>query len=187
MEYAQFGQTGTKVSRICLGCWTYGNEEDWMLEKEDARPIIERALDLGINFFDTANVYSRGRSEEIIGDLLKNRRDDMIIATKVYAEIGDGPNDRGLSRKHISQQIERSLKRLQTDYIDLYQTHRWDFETPIEETLVTFNSLVKQGKIRYFGASSMSAWQFAKALWTSDRLGIDRFQSMQNLYNLAYR
>jgi aryl-alcohol dehydrogenase (NADP+) len=158
-----------------------------MIEIDKARPIMKRALDLGINFFDTANVYSRGRSEEITGELLKDYRDDVVIATKVYNEMGDKPNDKGLSRLHIMTQIEGSLKRLQTDHVDLYQNHRWDYETPIEETLKTFDNLVHQGKVRYIGASSMWAWQFAKALHTSDRLGLERFVSMQNHYNLCYR
>ena len=170
-----------------MGCMSFGNSAEWMLEIDEVRPIIKKALDLGINFFDTANVYSRGRSEEIIGELLKDYREDVIIATKVYGKMGEGPNDRGLSRLHILRQIEGSLKRLQTDYVDLYQIHRWDYETPIEETLRTLDDLVHQGKVRYIGASSMWAWQFAKALWTSDRLGLERFVSMQNHYNLCYR
>jgi len=158
-----------------------------MIEIDKARPIMKRALDLGINFFDTANVYSRGRSEEITGELLKDYRDDVVIATKVYNQMGEKPNEKGLSRLHIMTQIERSLKRLQTDHVDLYQNHRWDYETPIEETLKTFDNLVHQGKVRYIGASSMWAWQFAKALHTSDQLGLERFVSMQNHYNLCYR
>lgn len=187
MEYVNLGRAGVKVSRICLGCMSFGNSAEWMLEIDEVRPIIKKALDLGINFFDTANVYSRGRSEEIIGELLKDYREDVIIATKVYGKMGEGPNDRGLSRLHILRQIEGSLKRLQTDYVDLYQIHRWDYETPIEETLRTLDDLVHQGKVRYIGASSMWAWQFAKALWTRDRLGLERFVSMQNHYNLCYR
>jgi len=158
-----------------------------MSEFEGAKKIVKRSLDLGINFFDTANTYSHGKSEEIVGDLLKDYRDDVIIATKVYFPMGDGPNERGLSRVHMLKQIEDSLKRLQTDYVDLYQTHRWDYDTPIEETLRTLDNLVNQGKVRYIGASSMWAWQFAKALWTSKRLGVVRFESMQNFYNLCYR
>ncbi len=158
-----------------------------MIEIDKARPIMKRAIDLGINFFDTANVYSNGRSEEITGELLKDYRDDVVIATKVYNEMGDKPNEWGLSRLHVMAQIEASLKRLQTDHVDLYQNHRWDYETPIEETLKTFDDLVRQGKVRYIGASSMWAWQFAKALAVSDRLGLERFVSMQNHYNLAYR
>jgi len=186
MQYVRFGTTGIKVSRICLGCWSFGTKE-WMSEMEGAKNIMERAIDLGINFFDTANVYSMGRSEEIVGELLKGYRDDVILATKVYLSMGDSPNEQGLSRVHILQQIEGSLKRLQTDYVDLYQTHRWDYNTPIEETLRTFDDLIQQGKVRYIGASSMWAWQFAKALWTSEKLGIARFVSMQNFYNLCYR
>jgi aryl-alcohol dehydrogenase (NADP+) len=160
----------------------------WELELEDARPIINRALDLGVNFFDTANVYGgRRRSEEIIGETLKGRRDDVIIATKVFFPMGDGPNDHGLSRIHIYNQINESLARLGTDHVDLYQIHRWDRQTPIEETLVTLNDLVRQGKVRYIGASSMWAWQLEKALWTSKMLGLERFVTMQNLYNLNYR
>jgi len=187
MEYINLGRAGVKVSRICLGCMSFGNSAEWMLEIDEVRPIIRKALDLGINFFDTANVYSRGRSEEIIGELLKDYREEVVIATKVYGKMGEGPNDRGLSRLHILRQIEGSLERLQTDYVDLYQIHRWDYETPIEETLRTLDDLVHQGKVRYIGASSMWAWQFAKALWTSDRLGLERFVSMQNHYNLCYR
>jgi len=158
-----------------------------MSELDGAKRIIQRALDLGINFFDTANAYSKGRSEEIVGELLRDYREDVIIATKVYFPIGNGPNERGLSRVHILQQIEGSLKRLQTDYVDLYQIHRWDYETPIEETLRTLDGLVRQDKVRYIGASSMRAIQFAKALWMSERLGLVRFESMQNFYNLCYR
>ncbi len=186
MDYVRFGTTGMKVSRICLGCMGFGNTE-WTIELEESRPIIQRALDLGINFFDTANVYAGGRSEEITGEVLRGHRDDVIIATKVFNPMGEGPNDRGLSRVHILRQIEASLQRLQTDYVDLYQTHRWDYTTPIDETLRTLDNLVHQGKIRYFGASSMYAWQFAKSLWTSERLGLERFISMQNHYNLVYR
>ena len=166
---------------------SFGNTSEWHIEIDGARPIFERALDLGINFFDTANIYSTGRSEEISGELLKDRRKEVILATKVHGQMGEGPNERGLSRVHIQNQIEASLHRLQTDYIDLYQIHRWDSETPIEETLVTLNDVVRRGKVRYIGASSMYAWQFAKALWTSDKLGLERFESMQNHYNLCYR
>jgi len=187
MEYVKLGRTGMKVSRICLGGWIYGNQRDWMLEIEKARPILERAYDLGINFFDTANSYSRGRSEEILGEVLENHRPEVILATKVNSRMGEGPNERGLSRLHIIGQIEGSLRRLRTDYVDLYQTHRWDYDTPIDETLSTLNDLVHQGKVRYIGGSSMWTWQFAKALWTSDKLGLVRFESMQNHYNLCYR
>jgi 1-deoxyxylulose-5-phosphate synthase len=187
VEYAQLGNTGLKVSRICIGAMSFGNGAEWMVEMDKARPIIQRALDLGINFFDTANVYSDGRSEEIIGEVLKERRDNVVIATKVCGKVGEGPNDWGLSRYHILREIDRSLKRLQMDHVDLYQIHRWNYEAPIEETLVALDDLVSSGKSRYIGASSMFAWQFAKALYTSDRLGIARFVSMQNHYNLLYR
>ena len=158
-----------------------------MIEIDKARPIMKRALDLGVNFFDTANVYSAGRSEEIVGELLEDHRDAVVIATKVRLSTGEGPNKEGLSRYHIMDQVKKSLKRLQTDRLDLYQIHRWDYSTPIEETLVTLNDLVRQGVVNYIGASSMFAWQFTKALYTSDRLGIARFVSMQNHYNLCYR
>jgi len=158
-----------------------------MVEIDKARPIVKRAVDLGVNFFDTANLYSNGRSEEIVGELLKGHRDDVVIATKVRFKVGEGPNKEGLSRYHILQQVRKSLKRLQTDRIDLYQIHRWDYSTPIEETLLALNDLVRQGTVGYIGASSMWAWQFAKALFTSDDLGIVRFVSMQNHYNLCYR
>jgi aryl-alcohol dehydrogenase (NADP+) len=158
-----------------------------MLEIDKARSIIERALHLGITFFDTANQYSRGRSEEILGEVVKHRRDDLVIATKVFFPMSDKPNDRGLSRLNIMRQIEGSLRRLDTDYVDLYQIHRWDYETPIDETLRALDDLLRAGKTRYTGASSMSAWQFSKALWTSEKLGLTRFISMQNHYNLCYR
>jgi aryl-alcohol dehydrogenase-like predicted oxidoreductase len=187
MEYVNLGKSGLKVSRICLGCWSYGNSAEWMIEIDVARPIIERAIDLGVTFFDTANSYSHGRSEEILGKIIKERRNDLIIATKVWSPMSEKPNDRGLSRLHIMRQIDGSLKRLGVDYIDLYQTHRWDYETPVDETLRALDDLVRVGKTRYIGASSMYAWQLSKALWTSDRLGLTRFISMQNLYNLCYR
>jgi aryl-alcohol dehydrogenase-like predicted oxidoreductase len=187
MEYVNLGRSGLKVSRICLGCWSFGNAAEWMLEIDEARPIIEKAIDLGVNFFDTANAYSRGRSEEILGEIIKGRRDDLVVATKVYFPMSDRPNDRGLSRLHIMRQIDGSLKRLGTDHVDLYQIHRWDYETPVEETIRTLDDLVRMGKTLYVGASSMYAWQFSKALWTSDRLGLTRFISMQNHYNLCYR
>lgn len=158
-----------------------------MIEIEEARPIVKKAIDLGINFFDTANVYSNGRSEEIAGELLKDYRDEVVIATKVFHEVGEGPNDKGLSRYHIMREVNRSMKRLQTDRIDLYQIHRLDPETPFEETLRTLDDLVRNNMVRYIGASSMYAWQFAKALYTSDVLGVSRFVSMQNHYNLLYR
>jgi aryl-alcohol dehydrogenase-like predicted oxidoreductase len=166
---------------------SFGNEKPWMVELEAARPILNRAIELGINFFDTADYYSRGRSEEITGELLKQYRDDVVVATKVYFPIGERPNQHGLSRIHVIAQIANSLRRLQTDHVDLYQIHRWDYETPIEETLRTLDNLVHEGKVRYIGASSMWAWQFGKALSTSDRLGLERFVSMQNHYNLCYR
>jgi aryl-alcohol dehydrogenase (NADP+) len=166
---------------------SFGNSEEWMVEIDKARPIVKHALDLGVNFVDTANVYSNGRSEEIVGELLQGHRDDVVIATKVRLKTGDGPNDEGLSRYHIQTQIRKSLKRLRTDRIDLYQIHRWDYSTPIEETLLTLNDLVLQGLVSYIGASSMFAWQFAKALYTGDLLHTARFVSMQNHYNLCYR
>ena len=166
---------------------SFGNSEEWKIEIDKAKPIVKRALDLGVNFFDTANVYSTGRSEEIVGELLNDHREDVVLATKVRLSTGEGPNKEGLSRYHIMDQVKKSLKRLQTDRIDLYQIHRWDYSTPIQETLVTLNDLVRQGVVNYIGASSMFAWQFAKALYTSDRLGIARFVSMQNHYNLCYR
>jgi aryl-alcohol dehydrogenase (NADP+) len=166
---------------------SFGNQGDWKLELDDARPIVKRALDLGVNFFDTANYYSNGRSEEITGELLRDYRDDIVLATKVYFPMGEKPNQQGLSRLHIMKAIEESLRRLNTDHVDLYQIHRWNYETPIEETLRTLTDLVRQGKVRYIGASSMWAWQFATALWTSDRFGLERFVSMQDHYNLCYR
>ncbi len=192
MEYIRFGNTGMKVSRICLGCMSYGRPTErwpWALDEEHSRPFIQRALELGINFFDTADVYSSGASEEVVGKALRDfaARDEVVIATKVHGEMGPGPNDRGLSRKHILSAIDASLKRLGTDYVDVYQIHRWDYETPVEETLEALNDVVRAGKARYIGASSMYAWQFAKALFTSDRHGWARFVSMQPYYNLAYR
>lgn len=191
MEYVNLGRTGLKVSRICLGMMSYGdpNWRDWVLPLDESRPFVKRALETGINFFDTADVYSLGVSEEITGQLLKEfaRREDVVIATKVYNPMGDGPNARGLSRKHIMASIDASLKRLGTDYVDLYQIHRWDRETPIEETLEALHDIVKAGKARYIGASSMYAWQFAKSLYLADLHGWSRFVSMQNHYNLVYR
>jgi aryl-alcohol dehydrogenase (NADP+) len=166
---------------------SFGNSAEWMIEADKAAPIVKRALDVGVNFFDTANVYSNGRSEEILGELLEGVRDDVVIATKVRGGVGQSPNDQGLSRYHIMREVGKSLKRLQTDRIDLYQIHRWDDETPIEETLLALNDLVHQGRVKYIGASSMFAWQFAKALFTSDLLRIARFVSMQNHYNVMYR
>jgi aryl-alcohol dehydrogenase-like predicted oxidoreductase len=191
MEYVNLGRTGLKVSRICLGTMTYGTSKwrDWTLDEEDSRPFFERALALGVNFFDTADMYSAGVSEEVTGRALRDmaRREDVIIATKVFNPMSDDVNDRGLSRKHIMDAIDNSLRRLGTDYVDLYQTHRWDPETPIEETLEALHDVVKAGKARYIGASSMYAWQFAKALYTADLHGWTRFVSMQNHYNLVYR
>jgi aryl-alcohol dehydrogenase (NADP+) len=191
MDYVNLGKTGLKVSRLCLGCMTYGTSKwrDWVLNEDDARPFFKRALEAGINFFDTADVYSLGVSEEVTGRALKDfaKRDEVVIATKVYNAMGDQPNQRGLGRKHIMHGIDDSLRRLQTDYVDLYQIHRWDDETPIEETLEALHDVVKAGKARYIGASSMYAWQFAQALYTSDLHGWTRFVSMQNHYNLVYR
>lgn len=191
MQYMNLGKSGLKVSRICLGMMTYGSSQwrDWVLDEEDSRPFIRRALELGINFFDTADMYSMGVSEEVTGRALKDfaRRDEVVIATKVYHPMGDKPNQGGLSRKHIHHSIDDSLRRLGTDYVDLYQIHRWDAETPIEETLEALHDVVKAGKALYIGASSMYAWQLAKALYTADLHGWTRFVSMQNHYNLVYR
>jgi 1-deoxyxylulose-5-phosphate synthase len=192
MEYIRLGKTGLKVSRICLGCMTYGTPTErwpWALNEEQSRPFIQKALELGINFFDTADVYSNGKSEEVVGKALKDftSRDQVVIATKVHGAMGPGVNDKGLSRKHIMDGIDASLRRLGTDYVDLYQIHRWDYETPIEETLEALHDIVKMGKARYIGASSMYAWQFAPALYTADLHGWTRFVSMQPQYNLVYR
>ena len=188
MEHTTLGSTGMSVSRICLGCMSFGTSRDWMLESEESEELIERAIDLGINFFDTANVYSDGESEEILGSVLEGYdRDEFVVATKVYGEMGEHPNAQGLSRKAIEQELEASLERLGMDTVDLYQIHRWDYDTPIEETLKTLDDAVRRGQVRYIGASSMWASQFADALHTSDSLGLERFVSMQNHYNLAYR
>ena len=191
MEYINLGSTGLKVSRLCLGTMSYGSTKwrKWVLEEEQSRPFIRKALDLGINFFDTADMYSLGLSEEVLGRALKDytQRDRVVIATKVFFPMSDDPNDRGLSRKHLFHAVDHSLKRLSTDYIDLYQMHRWDAQTPIEETLIALHDLVKAGKILHFGASTMSAWQFAKLLYTADRLGVTRPVSMQPYYNILYR
>jgi 1-deoxyxylulose-5-phosphate synthase len=192
MDYIRFGSTGLKVSRICLGCMSYGQPNDrwpWALNEEQSRPFIKRALELGINFFDTANVYTAGMSETVVGRALRDfaSRDELVIATKVHGAMGPGPNDHGLSRKHILSSIDASLRRLGTDYVDLYQIHRWDYETPIEETMEALNDVVRMGKARYIGASSMYSWQFAKALYTCDLHGWTRFVSMQPHYNLVYR
>ena len=192
MEYIRLGNTGLKVSKICLGCMTYGKPTErwpWALEEEQSRPFIQKALELGINFFDTADVYTNGASEEVVGRALRDfaSRDEVVIATKVHGPMGTGPNDKGLSRKHIMSAIDASLKRLGTDYVDLYQIHRWDYETPLLETLEALHDIVKAGKARYIGASSMFAWQFAQALYTADLHGWTRFVSMQPQYNLVYR
>jgi 1-deoxyxylulose-5-phosphate synthase len=193
MEYTQLGHTGMEVSRICLGCMGFGDAErwihTWVLDEDNSRPIARKALDLGINFFDTANVYSLGRSEEILGRALQDfaRRDEVVIATKVHGRMHDGPNGAGLSRKAILSEIDHSLRRLGTDYVDLYQIHRWDYQTPIEETMEALHDVVKAGKARYLGASAMFAWQFQKALHVAERRGWTRFVSMQDHLNLIYR
>jgi 1-deoxyxylulose-5-phosphate synthase len=198
MEYLNLGRTGLKVSRICLGCMTYGSpatgrilpgRQPWALNEADSQPFFRQALDSGINFFDTANVYSGGDSESVLGRFLKAnvRREAVVIATKVHGVMREEPNGRGLSRKAILFELEQSLKRLETDYVDLYQIHRWDPDTPIEETLEALHDAIKAGKVRYIGASSCFAWQFAKALYLADRHGWSRFVSMQNHYNLVYR
>jgi aryl-alcohol dehydrogenase-like predicted oxidoreductase len=198
MEYVNLGKTGLKVSRICLGCMSYGvapagplrpGSHAWVLNEEQSQPFFKQAMDLGINFFDTANVYSVGSSEELLGRFLKAnaKRENVVIATKLNSVMRDDPNGKGLSRKEIFFELDASLKRLGTDYVDLYQIHRWDYETPIEETMEALHDVVKAGKVRYLGASSMYAWQFAKALYVADLYGWTRFVSMQNFYNLLYR
>jgi aryl-alcohol dehydrogenase-like predicted oxidoreductase len=193
MEYVKLGNTGMDVSRVCLGCMSFGDSNkwihQWVLDEEHSRPIIKKALELGINFFDTANVYSGGTSEEILGKALKDyaNRDEIVIATKVHGKMHDGPNGAGLSRKAIMSEIDKSLKRLGTDYVDLYIIHRWDYNTPIEETMEALHDLVKAGKTRYIGASAMYAWQFQKALHVAEKNGWTRFVSMQNHLNLLYR
>jgi aryl-alcohol dehydrogenase-like predicted oxidoreductase len=198
MDYVNLGNTGMKVSRICLGCMTYGSpatgkilpgRQAWALNEAESQPFLRQALDLGINFFDTANVYSGGDSETVLGRFLKKnaRRESVVVATKVQGVMREEPNGRGLSRKAILFELDESLRRLQMDYVDLYQIHRWDYETPIEETLEALHDVVKAGKARYIGASSMYAWQFAKALYVADRHGWTRFVSMQNHMNLLYR
>ena len=191
MNYVNLGNTGLKVSRICLGMMTYGTSQwrDWVLDEDESRPFIQRALEMGINFFDTADIYSLGVSEEITGKALRDfaRRDEVVIATKVFFPLKKGPNQGGLSRNHIMNAIDASLRRLGTDYVDLYQIHRLDPETPIEETLEALHDVVKAGKARYIGASSMYAWQFAKCLYLADLHGWTRFTAMQNHYNLVYR
>jgi len=193
MEYARLGATGLKVSCICLGCMGFGDADKWVhkwvLDEENSRPVIQKALEMGINFFDTANVYSIGRSEEILGRAIKDfaRRDEVVIATKVRGRMHEGPNGEGLSRKAILSEIDNSLKRLGMDYVDLYQIHRWDYETPIEETMEALNDVVRAGKARYIGASAMFAWQFQSALYAAEKHGWTRFVSMQNHLNLIYR
>ncbi|HEX7186089.1 MAG TPA: aldo/keto reductase [Thermoanaerobaculia bacterium] len=191
MDYTRLGRSGLKVSRICLGCMSYGSPQwrDWILSEEASRPFIQKALEMGINFFDTADMYSLGASEEVVGRALRDfaSREEVVIATKVFFPMSERPNDRGLSRKHIFAAIDASLRRLGTDYVDLYQIHRWDPETPIEETLEALHDLVRMGKVRYIGASSMFAWQLAKTLYLADLHGWTRFVSMQNHYNLVYR
>jgi aryl-alcohol dehydrogenase (NADP+) len=192
MDYVNLGSTGLKVSRICLGCMTYGSSgwRDWVLDYDQSKPFFKRALELGINFFDTADMYSAGESEVVLGRALKETgpsRDKVVIATKVYNPMGDDPNQKGLSRKHIMHAIDDSLRRLGTDYVDLYQIHRFDRHTPIEETLEALSDVVKAGKALHIGASSMYAWQFAKMLYTADANGFSRFVTMQNHYNLVYR
>ncbi|MCW2692832.1 MAG: aldo/keto reductase family protein [Mycobacterium sp.] len=193
MTYVRLGRTGLEVSPVCLGCMSYGvpdrGPHPWSLDEESARPFIRRAVELGINFFDTANVYSDGTSEEIVGRALNDyaRRDEIVLATKVHGRMHAGPNGQGLSRKAILAEIDNSLRRLGTDYVDLYQIHRWDPNTPIEETLEALHDIVKAGKVRYLGASSMWAWQFSKALHVAETHGWTRFVSMQNHYNLLNR
>jgi 1-deoxyxylulose-5-phosphate synthase len=192
VEYIRLGSAGLNVSRICLGMMSYGSQDEraWHLDETAAEPIVKAAIDGGVTFFDTADTYSDGVTEQITGRLLArlfDRREDYVLATKVYFPMGPGPNDRGLSRKHVLAAIDASLGRLGTDYVDLYQIHRWDYQTPIEETMEALHEVVRAGKARYIGASSMFAWQFAKAQYLAERHGWTRFASMQNHYNLAYR
>ncbi len=192
MQYVRLGSSGLQVSRICLGMMSYGDpaSREWMLPEDAAEPIVRRAVEAGVTFFDTADMYSDGVSEEITGRLLAKlfpRRDDYVLATKLYFPMGQGPNDRGLSRKHVLAAIDASLRRLGTDHVDLYQLHRWDYQTPIEETMAALHDVVRAGKARYLGASSMYAWQFAKAQHTAQAAGWTRFVSMQDHYNLVYR
>lgn len=192
MDYVNLGTTGAKVSRLCLGMMTYGSSQwrEWVLDEDASKPLIRRAVEAGINFFDTADMYSLGASEEVTGRALKEfagSRDNVVIATKVFNPMSDAPNDRGLSRKHIMAAVDQSLKRLGTDYIDLYQIHRFDPQTPIEETVEALSDLVRAGKVLYLGASSMYAWQFLKMLQTQRENGLARFVTMQNHYNLVYR
>jgi aryl-alcohol dehydrogenase-like predicted oxidoreductase len=190
MEYTTLGDTGMEVSRICLGCMSFGTSDwrDWVLDEDEGIELVERALDLGINFFDTANMYSAGESERVLGKALDGRRDEAVVATKGYFRMDESnPHSGGLSRKAIEQELDNSLARLGMDTVDLYQTHRWDDDTPVETTMRALDDAVRRGKVRYLGASSMWAHQFAEALHTSDRLGLDRFATMQNHYNLLYR
>lgn len=193
MKYIKLGHTGLEVSKICIGCMNFGVADQgrlkWVLDEEKSREIMKHALNCGINYFDTANSYSGGTSEEFVGRALKDyaNRDEVVIATKVYNPTGPGPNCRGLSRKAIMSEVDKSLKRLGTDYIDLYQIHRWDYETPIEETMEALHDLVKMGKVRYIGASAMYAWQFSKAQYTAEMNGWTKFCTMQDTYNLLYR
>ncbi|MGI8677011.1 MAG: aldo/keto reductase [Nocardioidaceae bacterium] len=192
MDQVRLGSTGLKVSRLCLGMMTYGDPgwRDWVLDEDAAEPIVRKAVEAGITFFDTADMYSLGASEEVTGRLLKSMfadRDDYVLATKVFNPMGEGPNDRGLSRKHVLSGIDASLRRLGTDHVDLYQIHRWDPETPVEETMAALHDVVRAGKARYIGASSMWAWQFAKAQNVAAQHGWTAFVSMQNHYNLVYR
>jgi aryl-alcohol dehydrogenase-like predicted oxidoreductase len=192
MEFVNLGKHGLKVSRLALGCMTYGSPawRSWVLDEQTSRPFIKRALEVGINFFDTADMYSLGESERVLGRALKDfgpGRDHVVVATKVFFPLVDAPNQKGLSRKHIMHAIDDSLQRLGMDYVDLYQIHRFDYETPIEETLEALHDVVKAGKARYIGASSMYAWQFAQMIYAADRLGLTRFASMQNHYNIVYR
>jgi aryl-alcohol dehydrogenase-like predicted oxidoreductase len=191
MDYVRLGSTGLKVSRICLGMMTYGSPEwhPWTLDEAASRPFVKRALERGINFFDTADMYSRGVSEEVTGRALKEfaKRDQVVVATKVCLPMGDGPNDKGLSRKHLLEGIDASLRRLGMDYVDLYQIHRFDYDTPIEETMETLHDIVRSGKVRYLGASSMYAWQFSTMLAAAEKHGWTKFVSMQNHVNLVYR
>jgi len=191
MDYVNLGKTGLKVSRLCLGCMSYGTPawRPWVLDEQASQPFFARAIEHGITFFDTADMYSLGVSEEVTGRALKGliRRDQVVVATKVFWPMGDGPNDRGLSRKHLLDAVDSSLRRLGMDYVDLYQIHRWDYSTPLDETLRTLEDIVRSGKARYIGASSMFAYQFAKALALADTHGWSRFVSMQNHYNLVYR
>ncbi len=192
MEYRRLGKSGLKVSQLCLGCMSFGKgtwHSEWTLDEEASMPFFQRAIEAGINFFDTANAYSEGASEEVLGKAVQMfaRRDDVVIATKFYGPMGPGPNERGASRKHIMAAVDDSLRRLGTDYIDLYQMHRFDKETPFEETAQALDDLVRSGKVRYIGASSMHAWQFAKALAIQERNGWAKFVAMQPQYNLVYR